>query len=193
MGIVLKCFYASKSLCRTFFFKLRCRNFSCGKLPYFRGNVDFTLRKNSQVSFGNYIRIDSESRVAVRDQGKLIIKDNVRININAVIYCHDSITIGSNTQIGPYCQIYDHDHKFDSLKAFDNQEFKTAPIEIGNHCWIGANCIIWIGANCIILRGTKIGDNCVIAAGTILKGNYPDNSIIYNKRETVVKLISRDT
>lgn len=58
----------------------------------------------------------------------------------------------------------------------------TNPIEIENN--------IWIGANVDILKGVKIGKNCVIVAGTILSAgggeSYPDNSLIYQKRDTAV-------
>ena len=58
-------------------------------------------------------------------------------------------------------------------------KYKTAPVEIGNN--------VWIGANCVILRGTKIGDNCVVAAGSVIKGEFPANTLIYQKRDTEVK------
>ena len=53
-----------------------------------------------------------------------------------------------------------------ALRAgFAAMKYKTAPVEIGNN--------VWIGANCVILRGTKIGDNCVVAAGSVIKGRVP--------------------
>lgn len=58
------------------------------------------------------------------------------------------------------------------------KQYKTAPIRIGNN--------VWIGANCVILRGTVIGDNSVVGAGTVLKGIYPPDSLIVQKRETQV-------
>ena len=45
---------------------------------------------------------------------------------------------------------------------------------------------MWIGAGSIILRGVSIGDNCVIAAGTIVNKNIPNNTIVYQKRTTVL-------
>lgn len=41
----------------------------------------------------------------------------------------------------------------------------------------------------VILRGTKIGDNCVVGAGSVIKGEYEDNTIIVQKRETIKRLI----
>ena len=39
----------------------------------------------------------------------------------------------------------------------------------------------------MILRGTKLGDNCVVGAGCVIRGEYPDNTVIVQKRETVTK------
>ena len=93
--------------------------------------------------------------------------------------CHDSITIGANTIMGPGVYIYDHDHVFDSTVGVRRNEYVTAPISIGKNCWIGANTVI--------LRGTTIGDNCLIAAGCVVKGNVPAGSVVIQKREEIIK------
>jgi acetyltransferase-like isoleucine patch superfamily enzyme len=36
----------------------------------------------------------------------------------------------------------------------------------------------YIGQNCIILPGSLIGSNCVIGAGTVVRGEIPDNSLV---------------
>lgn len=48
--------------------------------------------------------------------------------------------------------------------------FKTAPIEIGENCWIGRGA--YIGA------GTRIGNNCVVGANSVVHGTFPDNVLI---------------
>ena len=72
-----------------------------------------------------------------------------------------------------------HDHVFDSTDGVRRNEYLAAPITIGKNCWIGANTVI--------LRGTTIGDNCLIAAGSVVKGNYPDGSVIIQKKEEIIK------
>ena len=41
---------------------------------------------------------------------------------------------------------------------------------------IGNN--VFIGINCIILSNTTIGDNCIVGAGSVVRGHFPENSII---------------
>lgn len=80
--------------------------------------------------------------------------------------------------LGPNVLIYDHDHDYKAKGGVFSLKYKTTPIVIGNN--------VWIGANSIILRGTSIGNNCVVGAGCVLKGEYPDNSIIVQKRNTEI-------
>lgn len=54
------------------------------------------------------------------------------------------------------------------------EEIKNADvfgkIKIGNN--------VFIGTNCSILPNTVIGDNCIVGAGSIVRGIFPDNSVI---------------
>lgn len=43
-----------------------------------------------------------------------------------------------------------------------------------------------LGTNTVILRGTHIGDNCVVGAGCVLKGTFPDGSVIVQKRNAEI-------
>ena len=36
-----------------------------------------------------------------------------------------------------------------------------------------------IGMNCIIHPGTRIGKGCVISAGSVVRGNIPDNALVF--------------
>ena len=60
-----------------------------------------------------------------------------------------------------------------------------APVTIGDNSWIGCNVVI--------LRGTSIGKNCIVGAGSVLKGTYPDNSVIVQKRQTTVTVYPTGT
>ena len=49
---------------------------------------------------------------------------------------------------------------------------------------IGNN--VFIGINCIILSNTSIGDNCIIGAGSVVRGQYPENSVIAGNPAQIV-------
>ena len=53
---------------------------------------------------------------------------------------------------------------------------------------IGDN--VWIGWNCTVLKGVQIGKNSVVAAGSVvLRGKYPNNSLIAGNPAKVVKVL----
>lgn len=147
----------------------------------FSPNVDVVLENGGSARFGNRVRIHSGSKLRSVGKGVLTFEDNVHLNYNCMVVCHESITIGAGTTIGPSVMIYDHDHDFS--EAIDESHYKTAPVAIGKNCWIGANAII--------LRGSEIGDGCVIAADTVVKGKFPAGSLVYNKRETVCRPLNK--
>lgn len=112
--------------------------------------------------------------------GTLSIGDHTFFNRNCIAICREMIKIGNHCAFGPNVVIYDHDHRFNH-EGFKSDEYSTAPVIIGNNCWIGANTII--------LRGTIIGNGCVIGAGTILKGNIPPCSLVTSGRELIIRPI----
>lgn len=182
MSLIGKMYYEVKTLIRVYFVKIfHWKTCSIGKLPYFKGHVNIELSSNGILELGNRIKMMEGGRLGVRKNGQLVIGDRVSINVGTMITCHDKIEIGNDTQIGPYCQILDHDHAYKTKEELDSQKFNTAPVIIGKH--------VWIGANCVILRGTVIGDHCVVAAGTVLKGEYKPNSLIYTNREIKTRKI----
>lgn len=135
-----------------------------------------SLEKGGELTLGKPARIRSGTKLQVRKGAKLTIGDNTFINHNCYIYCHLKITIGKDVQIGPQVFIYDHDH--DYLAGLKKEQYICSEVVMGDH--------VWVGANTIILRGTKIGNNCVIGAGSVIKGEFPDNSIIIQKRTNTV-------
>lgn len=158
---------------------LRKSNFQFSFPERFTPNVVTEFVKGSLVQLGKGIRVHRGSKLKTQKGAKLVIGNNVRINYNCFIICHNQIEIGEGTEFGPNVLVYDHDHDF--RVGIKENQFKTEPIVIGKNCWIGANTVI--------LRGTHLGDNCVVGAGSVIKGCFPNDSLIVQKRATEVKLI----
>lgn len=55
-------------------------------------------------------------------------------------------------------------------------------IKIGNN--------VFIGNNCTILPNTVIGDNCIVGAGSTVRGQFPENSVIIGNPGKVVLSMS---
>ena len=158
------------------------KNFSFYPVQRFSPNVVLEIRRGARVSFGKKVRVHSGCKIKACQGGELVIGDNVKINYNCIIACLEEIQIGEGTEFGPAVYVYDHDH--DYRIGLKKEQYRTTSVKIGKNCWIGANSII--------LRGTELGDNCIVAAGSVVKGKYPSESLLYQKREIEVKAYKGD-
>lgn len=144
--------------------------------------TEIEIGKKAKLSLGKMVRMRSGSKVRVRKGAEVQIGENSSLNHGCMVISHEKIIIGKDVQFGPNVLIYDHDHDFRAKNGLKELKYRTSTVEIGDN--------VWIGANTVILRGTKIGNNCVVGAGSIVRGEYHENSIIVQKRENeVVKYI----
>ena len=116
----------------------------------------------------------SGCRITVNKGARLTMKSGF-INHDSIIECHDSIYIGERAAIGERVIIRDsHGH------AVLREDFKKIePIHIGNH--------VWIGTNCIILPGVNIGDNAIIAAGSVVNRDVPANTMVAGAPARIIR------
>lgn len=102
-------------------------------------------------------------------KSEISIGDNCRIN-GAYIHSQCRISIGDNCVVASGVNILDSNgHQLNSTNRTVGRD-NPLPIIIGNN--------VWIGINAIILKGSVIGDNCIVAAGSVVKGTFPENTII---------------
>lgn len=140
--------------------------------------TEITVEGKSELRIGRKLKMHNGAKIRVRKGGKLEIGKNFGMSNGCVVTAYDHIKIGDNVMLGPNVLIYDQDHDYRAEGGVAAMKFKTAPVVIGNN--------VWIGANTLILRGTTIGDDSVVGGGTVIKGEYPPNSVIIQKRTTEV-------
>lgn len=145
------------------------------------------------VEIGASCRIDTSSRgyhsgmpfyTSILNDGvnsNISVGNNCRIN-GAYIHAQERIEIGNNCVIAAGVSIMDcNGHEVISSDRTKGRDIPQA-IKVGNN--------VWIGLNVIILKNTLIGDNCVVAAGSVVKGIFPENSLIMGNPARVVKRLN---
>lgn len=80
------------------------------------------------------------------------------------------IEIGNHTAIAAGTQFITHDGATWVFEDDVEGGGIFGKIVIGNN--------VFVGINCIILSNTTIGDNCIVGAGSVLRGHFPENSVI---------------
>ena len=107
--------------------------------------------------------------IEAHGKGVLEIGDHVNMNRYCMISCQEAVNIGSGCIFGPGVKIFDNNHQFSFEKGV-SQHLNTAPIRIGNNCWIASDVVI--------LKGVTIGDNCLIGAGCIVSEDVPSGMMV---------------
>jgi len=157
---------------------------------------DHCKLKGSKIYVGNHVGIGDFCWIEAVEQynGQYfspIIKIGEKIamsdfvHISAIKY----ISIGSGTLIGSKVYIGDHSHgHYKDIKICEQEKDiipSLRPLADEKEIIIGKNC--WIGDGAVVLAGTEIGDNCVIGANSVLKGNFPANSLIAGVPAKLIK------
>ncbi len=108
--------------------------------------------------------------------------ENVFVNHGCYFMDGNTIDIGKNAFIGPFCGFYTSSHPLNYIDRNKGLE-RALPIHIGDNCWLGANVSI--------LQGVTIGSGCVIAAGSVVTKDLPDNALAAGVPATVKKYIEQ--
>lgn len=139
-----------------------------------------TVSVNSSF-FSNLIGLYQRTIIIARGNGKIEIGDRTGIS-GATVYARENIKIGRDTLIGANTKIFDNDfHPIDADERLsgDLTRLKTAEVCIGDN--------VFIGCNCIILKGSKIGNNCVVGAGSVVHGEFPENTMLAGNPARVIR------
>ena len=159
------------------------------------------LRKAAHL--GKRVRI--WGRPSVRTEGKLIVRDRVRlvstiavtelvtspggtleigesafINYGCSIAADELVRIGPRCSLGTHVIIMDNDfHQVDPEHR--NERPESRPIVLEEN--------VWVGARAIILRGVTIGAGSVIGAGSIVTRDVPARSVAVGMPARVIRTL----
>lgn len=82
------------------------------------------------------------------------------------IQAFNGIRFDQHSLVGPGVKLISSNHDVGNLCEYSRE----GPINIGKHCWLGANSII--------LPGVRLGDNTVVAAGAVVTKSCPDGNCV---------------
>jgi acetyltransferase-like isoleucine patch superfamily enzyme len=130
-----------------------------------------------------YTRISNTSVVFARE--RLVIGDHVFIGHFSVLDATYGLRIGEGCQIGFFTGIFTHSSHA-AIRLYGRQyvhtpekkAYFTAPVEIGDFCFIGAHATL--------LPGTRLGRGSIVSAYSLVSGEHPDFAILAGQPAKVV-------
>lgn len=171
---------ARKCLSSLWVLEAKLKGCSLGRNVRFAGRPLVSVAKNSHLSLGDDVQINS----ALRDNplacfqptvlrtlcpgAELILERGVGVS-GSVLCAASAIRVGEGTLIGSGAMIVDTDfhHPDETGQWASNPACGAKPISIGRG--------VFIGARAIILKGVIIGDHAVVGAGSVVTKNVPAN------------------
>lgn len=170
--MIYKFFWAIRALILKPFF----RNFG---FPSYIGKPIY-LSGIRRISIGSRTRIFPGARLEAHNNGMITIGDNVSIGENVHIISSKSIVIEGGTLMAENIFIADSDHNYSDIsKPVHEQDLSLKSTKIGKNCFIGVGSAI--------LAGTKLGRNCVVGACSVVRGEFPDYSVIAGNPAKLIK------
>lgn len=159
--------------------------------PFFKkiGNMTYMgkpcfIEGCKRISIGKKTRIFPGVRMEAIGTGEISIGDNCAIEQNVHItsmgsklVIEDNVTIAANT----FITNLDHEYQ-DITKGVMDQGYTLADTIVGEGCFLGYGVAIQ--------AGTKLGRHCVVGAGAVIKGEFPDYSVIVGIPGKIVKRYS---
>ncbi|MCI9273758.1 MAG: sugar O-acetyltransferase [Clostridiales bacterium] len=138
-----------------------------GENVYLQGPIYFDFGTNTVIGNDSYANFN----FTVLDEGKVSIGNSVFIGPNVSLL----------TAIHPLC--YQDRNSFYNAKTGNTTNIEyTAPITIGDNCWIAANVTI--------CGGVTIGAGCVIGAGSVVTRDIPANHLAAGVPCRVIRAIT---
>ena len=137
------------------------------------------LKGGGTVELGDYVSIrgDFGSPVGfnVATDATLSIGANSFVNKSAYFAVAHNVTVGENCFIGPGLHVYDRNGHYRSIVG--TQE----GVNIGDN--------VWLGARTTLLPGADVGDGAIVGAGSLVKGEIPENTLAVGSPAKPIKEI----
>ena len=155
-----------------------------GNMTYIGKPTFIEGRKN--IYIGNRVRIFPGIRMEAIGSGTINIGNNTAIEQNVHITSGGKLEIGDDvTVVGNAC-ITSIDHRYEDIsKSVLNQGIEVTDTQIGDGCFIG------FGA--IIQAGTTLGRHCIVGANAVVRGEFPDYSVIAGVPARIIKRYNLNT
>ncbi len=143
--------------------------------------VEITCRRGlGHLEFGREVWIGRGTAIRCHE-GFLRIGDGVVFGGEDTVNCYLDVEIGDDCLFADRVYLGDFDHRTDDLETpIQRQGIVKSPVRLGRDCWLGTKSVI--------LRGTTVGQGSVVGASAVVKGRFPDRSVIVGNPARVAKI-----
>lgn len=133
------------------------------------GDIDLRNRENGQIIIGDNVAIDDNCRFVAANNSIIKIGKGTKIGLCTVFNAGDSISLGHKVLISGFCYLQSSNHKIQKDNYIQDQGHTYGKIEIADD--------VWLGSHVTILPNIYIGRGAVIGAKSVVSKNIEDYAI----------------
>lgn len=145
-----------------------------------------TLKIQRQRWIGSFHPESRIRRLAIETSGmKIGAGTHLAMGLVVIDDYTNNVSIGERCSIGAYVTLMSATSPDNSVLMKHpglQNAIKTAPISIGNDCWIGSGCIV--------MPGVKIGDRAVVGAGAVVTKDVLAGEVVTGIPARVVRVLA---
>ena len=130
---------------------------------------------------GVSLSVGMPTEVLDRSSGVVVsIGDRCFVGRGSSIVGRLSIVVEDDVTIAPNVYVTDHNHAYGDVEVPIGQQYPVAsPVRVGASSWLGVGVTV--------LPGTTIGRHVAVAAGSVVRGDVPDHSVVAGAPAKVVR------
>jgi acetyltransferase-like isoleucine patch superfamily enzyme len=167
--------------------KARLRWHMLRRSSYLRFPVNGNLLEaldEGRARIGPHVLIESGCWFALYPEtAELEIGEGTIINLGCMLAATEKISVGRHCMFANHCFVTDADHRFDDPElpiTWQGMRSK-GPVEIGDNCWFGANCVV--------TGGVVIGERTVVGANSVVTEDLPSGVVAAGAPAKILKEI----
>ncbi len=134
-------------------------------------NVELYARRGyGRIVLGSWVHLGDNTRLRCHE-GTLRLGDKCVFGSDSTVNCYLDVEFGAATIVSDWVYVTDFDHRTERLdQPIKDQGIVKSPVRIGPGSWIGTKVTV--------LRGSEIGAGSVLAANSVVRGRWPDHSVL---------------
>jgi len=138
----------------------KAKNIKIGTNVKFMGEVELKVRENGKILISDNCKIDKDVRLLAANDATLSIGENSGIGAYSILNCGADVSIGKKVLLAGFVYVQSSNHAMDKSKFIKDQGHTYGKIVISDDVWLASHVSVMPGVT--IAKGAVVGSKAVV-------------------------------